>query len=139
MANRPTRRFRLARRLASGLVACALACASHAETPDDAGSDAAEIIDDAGVASGGGDALYLEVVVNGNETRKLAAFAREGDDLETGADTLRQLGFRVPAGDSRVKLGALPGVSYRYDESRQRLAPPRLLVDGRHAHRRNQG
>ncbi|HVV97759.1 MAG TPA: fimbria/pilus outer membrane usher protein [Rhodanobacteraceae bacterium] len=121
MANRPTRRFRLARRLASGLVACALACASHAETPDDAGSDAAEIIDDAGVASGGGDALYLEVVVNGNETRKLAAFAREGDDLEAGADTLRRLGFRVPDGDARVRLDALPGVTYRYDESRQRI------------------
>jgi outer membrane usher protein len=121
MANRPTRRFRLARRLASGLVACALACASHAETPDDAGSDAAEIIDDAGVASGGGDALYLEVVVNGNGTRKLAAFAREGDNLEAGADTLRRLGFRVPDGDARVRLDALPGVTYRYDESRQRI------------------
>jgi outer membrane usher protein len=122
MANRPTRRFRLARRLASGLVACAIACASHAGTPDDDASQGrVEIIDDAGIASGGDAALYLDVVVNGSETRKIALFARTGDDLEAGADTLRQLGFRVPDGETRVALGTLAGVSYRYDESRQRI------------------
>jgi outer membrane usher protein len=121
MANRPTRRFRLARRLASGLVACAIACASHAGTPDDdASGGSVQIIDDAGIASGG-EALYLDVVVNGSETRKLALFARVDDDFETGAETLRQLGFRVPDGETRIRLGALAGVTYRYDESRQRI------------------
>jgi outer membrane usher protein len=122
MAHRPTRRFRLARRLASGLAACAIACASHAGTPDDdASAGSSEIIDDAGIASGG-DALYLDVVLNGSETRKLALFAHVGDDLEAGADTLRRLGLRVPDGETRVRLGTLAGVTYRYDESRQRIA-----------------
>ena len=55
MANRPTRRFRLARRLASGLVIAGLASEVLAETPDaavDPGS-AIEVIADSG--GGGGE------------------------------------------------------------------------------------
>ena len=124
MANRPTRRLRLARRLASGLLACALASEVFAETPD-AGVDPAntiEVISDAGGGVSTGETLYLEVVINGNETHKLAGFARDGSDFSAGSDTLRQLGFRLPEGTgARVDLNTMPDVAYRYDESRQRL------------------
>ena len=131
MAKRPTRRSRLARRLASGVVACVLASDLIAATPD-AGADAAsgigtsaiELIDadGGGGAGGSGETLYLEVVVNGNETHKLVGFYREGDAFSARADTLRQLGFHVPDDAGlRVDLGTLPGVSYRYDASTQRI------------------
>src|SRR5512147_2496903 len=100
MANRPTRRSRLARRLASGLLVAGLASDVIAETPD-AGVDPAnaiEVIADAGGGGSAGDTLYLEVVINGNGTHKLAGFSRAGNDISAGADTLRQLGFRLPEG-----------------------------------------
>jgi len=125
MANRPTRRYRLARRLASGLLLCAIARGTLAETPDTVAdpANAIDVIADAsGGAGAGSDVLYLEVVINGNETHKLAGFSRVGDTFSVSADTLRQLGFRVPEGSgARVDLGALPDVSYRYDEGRQRI------------------
>ena len=124
MANRPTRRSRLARRLASGLLVAGLASDVIAETPD-AGVDPAnaiEVIADAGGGGSAGDTLYLEVVINGNETHKLAGFSRAGNDISAGADTLRQLGFRLPEGTgSSVDLNTLPDVAYHYDESRQRI------------------
>lgn len=131
MAKRPTRRSRLARRLASGVVACVLASDLIAATPD-AGADAAtgiganaiELLDaDSGGGAGGiGDTLYLEVVVNGNETHKLVGFYREGGAFSARTDTLRQLGFHVPEDAGlRVDLNTLPGVSYKYDESTQRI------------------
>ncbi len=126
MAKRPTRRSRLARRLASGVVACVLASDLIAATPD-AGvetSNAIELMDadSGGGAGGGGETLYLEVVVNGNETHKLVGFYREGDAFSARADTLRQLGFHVPEDAGlRVDLNTLPGVSYHYDESTQRV------------------
>ena len=124
MANRPTRRFRLARRLASGLVIAGLASEVLAETPDaavDPGS-AIEVIADSGGGGGFGETLYLEVVLNGNETHKLAVFSRDGDRFIAASDTLRQLGFRLPENaGTRIELDTLPGVSYHYDESRQRI------------------
>ena len=126
MANRPTRRYRLARRLASSLLLCAIARDTLAE-PADAPVDTAnaiEVIADAGGsgAAGGGEMLYLEIVINGNETHKLAGFSRVDGKLSVGADTLRQLGFRLPEGSGEsIDLGALPGVTYRYDEGRQRV------------------
>jgi outer membrane usher protein len=135
MANRPTRRSRLARRLASSLLLCAIARGSFAETPDAANVDPSstiEVIADAGGGSvaAGGEVLYLEVVINGNETHKLAGFARIDGKLHVGADTLRKLGFRLPesSGES-VDLDALPEVSYHYDESRQRVE----ITAGEHA------
>jgi outer membrane usher protein len=125
MANRPTRRYRLARRLASGLLVCAIARGALAETPEAVTepANAIDVIADTGGGPGGaGEALYLEVVINGNETHKLAGFSRIDGKFSTGADTLRQLGFRVPEGSgARVDLAALPDVTYHYDESRQRI------------------
>ncbi len=126
MANRPTRRSRLARRLASGLLIFAVACDVLAEAPDAVvePQNAIDVIADAGGGPGGagGEVLYLEVVINGNETQKLAGFSRVDGSLHVGSDTLRQLGFRIAENSgSSVDLGAMPGISYRYDESRQRV------------------
>jgi outer membrane usher protein len=129
MAIRPTRCSRLARSLASGLVLCAAMRDGHADAPAAGGAADAyaigvasiDVIADAGGA-GAGEVLYLEVVINGNETHKLAAFTRVDGKLRAGADTLRQLGFRLPeASVASIELDGLPGVGYHYDESRQRL------------------
>lgn len=126
MANRPTRRCRLARHIASGLLLWAIAGEVLADAPDANVGPASTIgvITDAGgsSAAGGGEVLYLEVVINGNETRKLAGFSSVDGRLHVGSDTLRQLGFHLPEGSgASVDLGSLPEVSYHYDESRQRV------------------
>src|SRR5689334_210759 len=123
MAMRPTRCSRLARSLASGVLLCAAMREGLADTPA-AGAiapNAVDVIADAGGA-GAGAVLYLEVVINGNETHKLAAFTQVDGKLRAGADTLRQLGFRLSEQSvASVALDALPGVMYVYDESRQRI------------------
>jgi outer membrane usher protein len=133
---RPTRCSRLARSLASGIFLCAAIGESLADAPDAGGRDAnaigaasIDVIADAGGA-GAGEVLYLEVVINGNETHKLAAFTRVDGKLRAGADTLRQLGFVLPeASVASVELDGLPGVSYHYDEGRQRIE----ITAGEHA------
>jgi outer membrane usher protein len=128
MAIRPNCRRRLAHCLASALllgagahdVAHAAGEAAAAEAPGDA---AVEIIDDGGAASEGGDALYLDVELNGSPTRRIARFSQANGHLRTGSDTLRQLGFQLPADIAPVlALDELSGVSYRYDAPRQRIA-----------------
>jgi outer membrane usher protein len=85
------------------------------------GTPAIDVIADAGGA-GAGAVLYLEVVINGNETHKLAAFTQVDGKLRAGAETLRQLGFRLSEQSvASVELDALPGVTYHYDEERQRI------------------
>jgi outer membrane usher protein len=136
MAIRPTRCSRLARSLASALFLCAAMRESAADAPAAGALDASaigtstiDVIADTGGA-GAGAVLYLEVVINGNETHKLAAFTQVDGKLRAGADTLRQLGFRLPeAPVASVDLDSLPGVSYRYDESTQRIE----ITAGEHA------
>ena len=128
MAIRQTRCSRLARSLASGIFLCAAMRESIAGTPDVGGANgdvigttAIDVIADAGGA-GAGAVLYLEVVINGNETHKLEAFTQVDGKLRAGADTLRKLGFRLSEQSvASVALDALPGVTYVYDESRQRI------------------
>ncbi|HJT98928.1 MAG TPA: fimbria/pilus outer membrane usher protein [Rhodanobacteraceae bacterium] len=86
-------------------------------------ANAIEVIDDAGGGPGGGgnETLYLEVVINGNETHKLASVSRSAGHFHVGAETLRRLGFRLPGESGSVDLDTMRGVTYRYDESRQRL------------------
>ena len=103
--------------------------ATDSRDADVIGTTAIDVIADTGGA-GAGEVLYLEVVINGNETHKLAAFTRVDGKLRAGADTLRQLGFRLPeASIASVELDGLPGVSYHYDESRQRIE----ITAGEHA------
>ena len=139
MANRPTRRCRPARTLASVMLALAVAGEVLAATPDAgaAASTDVQLIADAGIDSvaEGGESLYLEVVLNGNETQRIAHFSRSEGHLRTGAETLRQLGFRLPADAApTIDLADLSGVSWQYDASRQRMlitAPERLLDQDR--------
>jgi len=139
MAIRPTNRCRPARILASVMLASAAVTDLPAASPD-AGAAAnagIELIADAAAdsAAEGGETLYLEVVLNGNETQRIAHFSRSEGHLRTGADTLRQLGFRLPAdAASTIDLAELPGVSWHYEESRQRMlitAPEQLLDQAR--------
>jgi outer membrane usher protein len=121
------------------MLALAVAGDVLAETPDAGAATSAnvQLIADAGIDSvaEGGESLYLEVVLNGNETRRIAHFSRSEGHLRTGAETLRQLGFRLPAeAASTIDLAELSGVSWQYDASRQRMlitAPERLLDQDR--------
>ena len=117
------------------MLACAAAGNVLAATPDEspaAGADI-EVIADSSVDSSaeGGETLYLEVVLNGNETRRIAHFSRSEGHLRAGAQTLRQLGFRLPAdAPSTIDLADLAGVTWRYDTSTQRMlitAPAAML------------
>jgi outer membrane usher protein len=123
------------------MLACAAAGNVLAATPDEAPAAGAdiEVIADTGVDSSaeGGETLYLEVVLNGNETRRIAHFSRSEGHLRAGADTLRKLGFRLPAdAPSTIDLADLPGVTWRYDTSTQRMlitAPAAMLDQERTA------
>ncbi|NCT66478.1 MAG: fimbrial biogenesis outer membrane usher protein [Rhodanobacteraceae bacterium] len=90
------------------------------------------VIADTGDASAGDGAdLYLEVVLNGNPATRIAHFRQSGARLRASAATLRALGLRLPPGVDPVDLGDLAGVSFHYDEGRQRVAirAPAALLD----------
>lgn len=99
-----------------------------------AGAAAALVIADGAGAPGAqaqGESLYLDVVLNGKDTGKIAHFTRSGDAFRASADTLRQLGFKLPgSGQGVIDVAALPGVGVHYDEAAQRLqitTPPDLV------------
>ncbi len=119
-------RSRSARCLASVLLLQGLASAAPAPEP----AALALIPEKAGVGAGAGEDLYLEVVLNGTSTRRLAHFTRTGARLHASTSTLRALGFVLPGDDAVVDLAAIDGVSVRYEEARQQVeigAPPALL------------
>lgn len=97
--------------------------ASAAVIPDQSASD----------QNSGGESLYLEVVLNGNDTHRIAHFIRDGDTFHASMETLQKLGFHLPVVSAGpVDLTSLPGVSLRYDQSGQRLeitAPPQLVQE----------
>lgn len=133
MASPSIKFLRSATCLASALLLQSIAAAASAL--DAAGmsviADRSDTYADAAVSIG--QALYLEVVLNGSPTRNIAHFTRDGAHFYAGSDTLRQLGFRnLPDGTqgARYDLAALPDVTFAYDEEHQRCtisAPPRLL------------
>ncbi|WP_417808838.1 fimbria/pilus outer membrane usher protein [Thioclava sp.] len=68
--------------------------------------------------------LYLAVTVNGRDAALIAQFnaGLEGENMSSPRSELKQVGIAVPAGlGDEVSLSALPGVSYRYDASEQRV------------------
>jgi outer membrane usher protein len=127
MAQRSIMRSRSARCLASVLLLQGLASAAPAPEP----AALTLIPEKAGVGAGAGVDLYLEVVLNGNPTRRIAHFTRVGARMQASTTTLRELGFVLPtASDARVDLAELDGVSVRYEEARQQVeisAPPAML------------
>jgi outer membrane usher protein len=78
-----------------------------------------------------GENLYLEVVLNGNDTHQIAHFVHAGDSFHTSAETLRKLGFKLSANaQGNVDVAALPGVAVHYDAAAQQLeiiAPSKLV------------
>jgi outer membrane usher protein len=132
MASRSNKQFRSAICLASALLLRGLAVA--APEPDPAPDPVAMtvIADSAEPRAGTAEDLYLEVVLNGNPTRRIAHFTRDAAHFRAAASTLRELGFRLPAGEggASVDVGNLVGVTLNYDAARQRIeitAPPALL------------
>jgi outer membrane usher protein len=137
MASRSNKPLRWATCLASALLGPGLAIASQ---PSDMPANSAPA-DSANVAvipearasntDANGEDLYLEIVLNGSDTHKIAHFVHSGDAFRISADGLRKLGFRLPAqSESTLDPASLPGVAVHYDEAAQRLeitAPPDLV------------
>lgn len=129
MESRSSKRFRATLCLASALLAPAGAATAAADAAPDSGPamDAAAIsvIPDASVSSSGdstGEDLYLQVVLNGNDTRQIAHFVREGEHFRASAETLRKLGFHLAAdAPQTIELASLPGVVAHYDQAAQKL------------------
>lgn len=79
-----------------------------------------------------GENLYLEVVLNGNDTHQIAHFVHAGDAFQTSADTLRKLGFKLSGNtEGSIDIATLPGVAVHYDAATQQLevTTPSKLVE----------
>lgn len=128
MESRSSKRFRATICLASALLAPTLAVAAT-----DAASDSGTAMDSSGISvipdapsastgDSGGEDLYLEVLLNGNDTHQIGHFVHEGEHFRASAETLRKLSFRLPAdAPATMELDSLPGVVVHYDEASQRL------------------
>jgi outer membrane usher protein len=137
MASRSNKPSRWATCLASALLGPGLAIASQPSSmlANSAPANSADVAVIPGSpvtdTDAKGEDLYLEVVLNGSDTHKIAHFVREGDAFRISADGLRKLGFHLPAqSESKLDLASLPGVGVHYDESAQKLeitAPPDLV------------
>ena len=70
--------------------------------------------------------MYLEVQINQSSTSQLARFIVSGQQLSASAQTLRELGLRLPADltsdQQSVDLAQLPDIKINYDPANQRLA-----------------
>ncbi len=83
------------------------------------------------LSEAGGDAtfqaqeLHLEVHINQDPAASLARFSLRGQTLSASAQTLRELGLRLPAGiaaeSPEIALEQLSGVRVDYDARNQRL------------------
>jgi len=122
-----SRRYRWTHPLANALLlawggtsltvaAPALAAGQAAPVPTDAlQADASQEVD---------EELYLEVVLNQTRNPQLFRFVRRGERFFASNDTLRSIGFDVPASEaaSLRALDTFPEVAVYYDAGQQRLA-----------------
>ena len=82
----------------------------------------------AGPVAAGDDGrpVQLEVILNGNATQLIGAFAmREDQRIAARRQELQELGLNPPgdaAPDKLVVLDDLFGLSYRYEEATQRIS-----------------
>lgn len=128
MESRSSKRFRATICLASALLAPAVAAAATEASPDSGAamdSPGISVIPDSTATSSGdsaGEDLYLQVFLNGNDSRQIAHFVHEGEHFRASAETLRKLGFKLPAdAPQTLQLSSLPGVSAHYDQAAQKL------------------
>ena len=79
----------------------------------------------AAAAAREGRALQLEVFLNGTSTQLVGAFVEQPDGrLAATRKELAEVGVKPPGtggDDDLIALADLPGLSYRYDEPRQRI------------------
>jgi outer membrane usher protein len=78
------------------------------------------------LARAGDQPLLLELRVNGFDTEKIGEFALRNGTLAARRSELRDLGFQIPndittGSDGLVALSALPGLTWRIDETTQTL------------------
>lgn len=76
--------------------------------------------------SSGDQKLFLEVLINGHSTGKIAEFTFRSRDLLTTPNELHDLGIRVPAAapmqrGGLVSLSDIPGLHWTIDETNQEL------------------
>lgn len=106
--------FLLAASLVAGLVGAA-----------DAGVGMVAMLPDAPdwIAGSDSEELFLEIVLNGVVTGRIARVRRDFDRLRVSSAALRELGFRLrPDTPAIVNITRMAGVQARYDEAAQRLA-----------------
>lgn len=116
----PSRR----RRVADAVCGAAILVLMSAAPAARAGGDDAPPLK--GAMLGEGDALYLEVLVNGRAVGLVAAFHVGPDgELSIAPEELEELGLRAdPAAigpDGRIALARLAGVASAYDAARQEM------------------
>lgn len=140
MAKRRLRRFRYPRLHAEALLLSVLltlslaraATAADAAVAADAAGYAPGLSADAGDGSeGGGDAVYLDVTLNGMASG-LASFSYRDSELWSSPSTLRRLGFALDEhANGAVRLNGLRGVVATYDAARQeaRITAPLELLN----------
>lgn len=79
-----------------------------------------------------GENLYLEVTLNGNPTKTIGHFVRNGARFHASADTLREIGFILSAEtQGLIELTSLQGVQVDYNAALQRLgvtAPANMIL-----------
>lgn len=130
MASPSIRLLRSAIWLASGFLLTGVAAAAPDSSPEPVAAatgnaSALSLIADGSAddsARAVGENLYLEVTMNGNPTRKIARFVRDGDAFLASADTLQALGFRLPStGPEMIDVASFPGVAVFYAVAVQRL------------------
>ncbi len=123
MARRSIRHLQSACLASALLHGLATAAPDPGPTPDPVPDPSSLTVIPERASAGIGQDLYLEVMLNGNPTRKIAHFIRDGERLRASAATLRELGFRLQDrnGDASFDLREIAGTSFRYDEERQRV------------------
>lgn len=134
MARRSINRCKLTACLASALLAPGMALAASPLSAGSGAASAMSLIPDGAATEGvqaQGENLYLDVVLNGNDTGKIAHFVRAGDAFHVSADTLRRLGFKLsPKEQGDIDIASLPGLSVHYAAETQQLeitAPPDMV------------
>ncbi|MEP6940097.1 MAG: fimbria/pilus outer membrane usher protein [Rudaea sp.] len=108
--------------------ACLATNSSDAATTGVVGLDASA--DPGGTGGADGNALYLDVVVNG-AAKGLVRFSGRDGEIYASASILAKLGFVLPVGTpDPIRLTSLPGAQTKYDAARQSVtidAPLQLL------------
>ena len=107
---------------------------AHAGTSHDDGRLSVVTEQGEGLLAAGAQELYLQVILNGSDTGKLARFVLHDGALSASADTLRGLGLRWPGSNTArgmLALDSLPGMQAAYHVATQRidLTVPVALLD----------